>query len=360
MNRFLATTGRQSACPGGDLTYVVIAYLSARKPSETMRFLQFLILILVLTAPATAQDLAERQARQEALAEFAASGQFRTMTAGEFGSVIRGLVGSNQDTQDVRDPREIADAFIADHYLILGLRASSEVAFDSSTPGNGHINFVYVQLFDGVPVHDRDLRITVATQDGSLGPKGSISMVFNELDIIADIAPENAPVLELAAIEASVSSWQDSVCSVAFRSATLTLLPAEFTSSSNHMYAWAAVMDETVAPRGAWSFTIYMDAETGVPLFEDRNYDWTMGGPFQSSCVSTAVDGPHEVVPFAVYPNPVQTQLTIRGAESVDVIDVLGRVVATGTGSVDMSRLPAGLYLVRRTGTDEMRTVVRM
>lgn len=325
-----------------------------------MRFLSFLILIAVLAAPAAAQDLVERQAREEAIAAFRATGMFSSVIVVP-GTVVRVLAGPTQVAPDATSPREIADTFVRDHLVILGLKTEADVAFAKVVnSGNGQSVFTYDQVFNGVPVHERDLVVTVATEDLTFGPQGSILFVLNDTDIVADIAPENAPVLERAAIEASVNSWQDSACSVAFRSATLTLLPQEFSSTTNHVYTWAAVMDERNSGYGPYSYTVFMDAETGAPLYVEQNFDPTPGGPFQSSCVSTAVDGPHEVMPFAVYPNPVQSWLTVRGAESVDVTDILGRVVASGTGTVDMSRLPSGLYLVRRTGTDEMRTVVRM
>jgi len=59
-----------------------------------------------------------------------------------------------------------------------------------------------------------------------------------------------------------------------------------------------------------------------------------------------------------VYPNPVATSLTVTGltaGATVKVVDLTGRVVATAlshgaTANVDVTRLPAGIYLLKAEG----------
>ncbi|GAA3987355.1 T9SS type A sorting domain-containing protein [Hymenobacter antarcticus] len=98
--------------------------------------------------------------------------------------------------------------------------------------------------------------------------------------------------------------------------------------------------------------------------------------PAQSSTFFTAVlgaNGPLAVRPgaagsaFTVYPNPARTAVSVAGlppGQTVQVLDVLGRVLLAGTvparGELQLALpagLPAGLYLVR-AGTQAQRLVV--
>ena len=64
--------------------------------------------------------------------------------------------------------------------------------------------------------------------------------------------------------------------------------------------------------------------------------------------------------PYSLYPNPVKDQLTLRfddgiEPESVELYDLAGRLVATkpnGLGSIDMSAMPSGVYMLRVTVKD--------
>ena len=67
-----------------------------------------------------------------------------------------------------------------------------------------------------------------------------------------------------------------------------------------------------------------------------------------------------EVRPYCFYPNPVQAQLQMQFSpdvqpKQVEIYDVQGRLVRTqrsNFGSIDMSRLPAGSYMMRVTLED--------
>jgi hypothetical protein len=68
-----------------------------------------------------------------------------------------------------------------------------------------------------------------------------------------------------------------------------------------------------------------------------------------------------QVRPYAFYPNPVQAQLQMQFSpdvqpKQVELYDLQGRLVrmqSSGFESVDMSRLPAGAYMLRVTLEDE-------
>ena len=61
--------------------------------------------------------------------------------------------------------------------------------------------------------------------------------------------------------------------------------------------------------------------------------------------------------PFTLYPNPVKNQLSLRfddgvEPESVELYDLTGRLVGTkqnGLECIDMSAMPAGVYMLRVT-----------
>lgn len=84
---------------------------------------------------------------------------------------------------------------------------------------------------------------------------------------------------------------------------------------------------------------------------------------------TTATDAHPEAAALAVYPNPVRDVLHVAAPEAtvVRVFDTAGRVVATvypgaGGASVDLGRLPSGVYLVRAESDAgvETRRVVRV
>ena len=66
---------------------------------------------------------------------------------------------------------------------------------------------------------------------------------------------------------------------------------------------------------------------------------------------------------FALYPNPVKDQLTLRfddgsEPESVELYDLAGRLVGTkpnGLESIDMGTMPSGVYMLRVTMKDGSR-----
>ncbi|MBR3491506.1 MAG: T9SS type A sorting domain-containing protein, partial [Bacteroidales bacterium] len=68
-----------------------------------------------------------------------------------------------------------------------------------------------------------------------------------------------------------------------------------------------------------------------------------------------------EIRPYCFYPNPVQAQLQMQFSpdvkpKQVELYDLQGRLVrmqSSGFESVDMSRLPAGAYMLRVTLEDE-------
>ena len=67
--------------------------------------------------------------------------------------------------------------------------------------------------------------------------------------------------------------------------------------------------------------------------------------------------------PFALYPNPVKDQLSLRfddgvEPESVELYDLAGRLVGTkpnGLECIDMSTMSSGVYLLRITTKDGTR-----
>ena len=67
------------------------------------------------------------------------------------------------------------------------------------------------------------------------------------------------------------------------------------------------------------------------------------------------------VRPYCFYPNPVQAQLQMQFSpdvqpKQVELYDLQGRLVRTqrsNFGSIDMSQLPAGAYMLRVTLEDE-------
>lgn len=66
----------------------------------------------------------------------------------------------------------------------------------------------------------------------------------------------------------------------------------------------------------------------------------------------TRVDDPvASVGGLAVYPNPSPGRVHVRAAQPAELYDLLGRRVASGLlGSVDLSHLPVGVYLLRAGG----------
>jgi hypothetical protein len=79
------------------------------------------------------------------------------------------------------------------------------------------------------------------------------------------------------------------------------------------------------------------------------------GAPFPVTVAVTLANGDFEFAGFSLYPNPVTDVISVRNATVIDQVSVsnmlgqmlMTRTVGTTEGTINVSALPAGTYLVK-------------
>ncbi len=82
----------------------------------------------------------------------------------------------------------------------------------------------------------------------------------------------------------------------------------------------------------------------------------------ESVIVANEPDAPPTSERLVVYPNPARNFLTVEpDVEEIEIVDVLGRVIlrAKAAGRIDVSGLPAGVYVVRAGGLTQRITLLQ-
>lgn len=104
----------------------------------------------------------------------------------------------------------------------------------------------------------------------------------------------------------------------------------------------------------------------GVDLEINPTYSTVVGPSNFSACSITAAEELNPMDYVVAYPNPATSQITFEGLKDVnrmDIINVNGQIVGTQTigsnetVSVDLTNLPAGIYVARMTGSVNSGTV---
>ncbi len=60
---------------------------------------------------------------------------------------------------------------------------------------------------------------------------------------------------------------------------------------------------------------------------------------------------------FSLYPNPTTTNITVEGEGEMEIVDLLGKIMAVeyvnGKANIDLSNLGSGIYFVRMNGATQ-------
>jgi hypothetical protein len=79
------------------------------------------------------------------------------------------------------------------------------------------------------------------------------------------------------------------------------------------------------------------------PVASGTTLSVTIGGPLQTK---KQTEGP-----LLITPNPAASNVQIQGTGEVQISDMLGRIVYTGTaGTISVTDWPSGIYLVKSKG----------
>ncbi len=102
------------------------------------------------------------------------------------------------------------------------------------------------------------------------------------------------------------------------------------------------------------SIEVYMATELCPQHPELLVYDTLRFTMTDDTPEPTGIGTVHNEIPLAIYPNPASETLTVTtdGLQHIDLLDIQGRRVATASAdgstlTIDISRLPAGLYTLR-------------
>ena len=96
----------------------------------------------------------------------------------------------------------------------------------------------------------------------------------------------------------------------------------------------------------------YDNIVTDNPLTITVTSDLTVTAHFEADSTHEGIVVPAVSQSVAIYPNPVTDKVTVEAEGSVELVDMGGSVIASWKGSkvVDLSALPAGVYLLRCNG----------
>jgi hypothetical protein len=126
---------------------------------------------------------------------------------------------------------------------------------------------------------------------------------------------------------------------------------------------------KVAVPGNAGSDTLFIirDLQPGNYFWSvqavDNAFTGSVFAPVQSFTVLPVGVGENNIGSIGIYPNPFRDRISIRNvnqpASRIEITDELGKIIYNSSqvpGTIDLSFLPKGIYLVRISGDDEIIT----
>jgi hypothetical protein len=138
------------------------------------------------------------------------------------------------------------------------------------------------------------------------------------------------------------------------------------TVTGDGIYQEGAVATITAVPYTGYRFDVWNDGDTTNPRTLLVTSDTVLVAYFNIIDDSLDIDYPQTTDDLLrLYPNPTTGMVTIESSQAtaITLIDIYGRKVVqmrvdTGHTSLDLSRLPRGIYFVRIDGSSIVKKLV--